>query len=84
MNSPLDTIIDEARAHRTVAIAAYKKDGSRESREIEPYSIRPGQDADRLMFFCLERKAMRSILLPNIVSATPTGQAFVPRYPVEF
>lgn len=83
MSSPLDTIFEEARAHRTVVIDAYEKDGSRESREIEPYSIRPGQDAERLLFFCLERKAMRSILLPNIVAATPTGQAFVPRYPVE-
>ena len=84
MDSSLNIIAQEARAHRTVLLDAYKKDGSRESREIEPYSIRPGQDADRLMFFCLERNAMRSILLPNIIDATPTGRTFVPQYPVEF
>lgn len=79
----MDVIVEEARARRTVLIDAYEKDGSRESREIEPYSIRPGEDADRLMFFCLKRNGMRSLLLPNIVSASPTGQAFSPRYPVE-
>lgn len=66
-----------------MVISAFEKDGSRETRETEPYSLRPGKEADRLMFFCLKRSAMRSVLLPNIVSAEKTGLSFVPRYPIE-
>lgn len=82
--SPLHLIRSEGHAHRTVLIDAYEKDGSRESREIEPYSVRPGKVEDRLMFFCLKRNDWRSLLLSNIVDARPTGRSFVPREPVEF
>jgi predicted DNA-binding transcriptional regulator YafY len=81
---PLEIIAREGRQQKTVVIDAYEKDGSRERREVEPYSIRPGKSDDRLMFWCLKRNALRSLLLRNIVSATPTGNDFVPRYPVEF
>jgi predicted DNA-binding transcriptional regulator YafY len=79
----LDVIATEARANRTVVIEAREKDGSEEEREIEPYSIRPGPEEDRLVFYCLKRDGWRSILLPNLLSATPTGRGFEPRYPVE-
>ncbi len=79
----MDVIAEEARARRTVLLDAYKKDGSREQREIEPYSIRPGKEQPRLMFFCLERSATRSVLVGNIVTAVPTGRSFEPRYPIE-
>jgi hypothetical protein len=82
--SPLDVIAGEARAERTVIIDAYEKDGSREAREIEPYSIRPGEEQPRVMFFCLKRGAMRSVLVGNLISAEPTGNSFVPRWPIEF
>lgn len=82
--TPLDLIAGEARAHRTVVVDAYEKDGSREAREIEPYSVRPGKQDDRLVFWCLERNAIRSLLLHNIVGAVATGRRFVPRYPIEF
>jgi predicted DNA-binding transcriptional regulator YafY len=81
---PLDVIAREGHRRKTVIIDAYEKDGSRETREIEPYSIRPGKSDERLMFWCLERNALRSLLLGNVVSARPTGNDFVPRYPVEF
>lgn len=81
--NPMSVIEHEAREHRTVVLDAYEKDGSREQREIEAYSIRPGKEQPRLMFFCLERGAMRSVLVGNIVSATPTSRTFEPRYPVE-
>lgn len=64
-------------------IDAFKKDGSREAREIEPYSIRPGESDDRLMFYCLKRDDWRSLLLSNIVSAEPTGRLFLPRERIE-
>ena len=73
----------EARAHRTVVLDAYEKDGTRERREIEPYSVRPGKASDRLLFWCLERDGIRSLLIPNILDAVPTGRSFMPRYPVE-
>lgn len=80
----IQTIQHEAHHHRTVLLDAYEKDGSRETREVEPYSVRPGQTDDRLMFFCLKRNDWRSLLLRNIVDAQPTGRSFVPREPVEF
>ena len=84
MVRPLDVIRIEAHEYRTVLVDAYEKDGSRESREIEPYSIRRGDADDRLMFFCLKRNGWRSLLLSNIVSAQPTGREFSPRERVEF
>lgn len=83
MSDTIDFIAGEARAHRTVIVEAREKDGSVETREIEPYSIRPGKEEDRLMFHCLERDATRSILLSNLLAAEPTGNSFVPRYDVE-
>jgi predicted DNA-binding transcriptional regulator YafY len=80
---PIDVIRSEARLHRTVVIDAFERDGTHETREIEPYSIRPGKSAPRLMFWCLVRNDMRSVLIPNIGSANPTGRSFVPRYEVE-
>ncbi len=79
----MEVVRAEARAHRTVLIDAREKDGSQEAREIEPYSLRPGQSDTRLMFWCLKRNGMRSLLVGNILSAEPTGRAFEPRYPVE-
>ena len=81
--TPLRVISREAREHRTVLVDAYEKDGSRETREIEPYSIRPGLTEDRLMFFCLKRNDWRSLLVSNIVRAEATGHSFVPRELIE-
>lgn len=83
MSDVFDVIAEEARANRTVIIEAREKDGSQETREIEPYSIRPGEDEDRLMFYCLKREGTRSILLSNLLSAKPTGRGFEPRFDVE-
>jgi predicted DNA-binding transcriptional regulator YafY len=83
MSDVLKVIAEEARANRTVLIEGRKKDGSEESREIEPYSIREGKDDDVLVFFCLKRQNTRSLLVSNILSAEPTGNSFEPRYEVE-
>jgi predicted DNA-binding transcriptional regulator YafY len=83
MSNVLDVTAEEARAHRTVLIEGRKKDGTEERREVEPYSIREGQDGDLLVFFCLKRDATRSLLVDNILSAEPTGSSFEPRYEVE-
>lgn len=83
MSDVLEVIVEEARANRTVLIEGRKKDGTEESREIEPYSIREGKEDDVLVFFCLKRQATRSLLVSNIVAAEPTGNSFEPRYDVE-
>jgi hypothetical protein len=83
MSESFDVVVEEARAYRTVIIEAAEKDGSVETREIEPYSIRPGKEEDRLIYFCLKRNGTRSVLLENLLSAEPTGHTFVPRYEVE-
>jgi predicted DNA-binding transcriptional regulator YafY len=83
MSDVLDVIAEEARANRTVVIEGRRKDGTEESREIEPYSIREGKEDDVLVFFCLKRQATRSLLVSNILSAEPTGNSFEPRYEVE-
>jgi predicted DNA-binding transcriptional regulator YafY len=83
MSDVLGVITIEARAHRTVMIDGVKKDGTKERREIEPYSVRDGKDEDLLFFFCLKRQEMRSLLLSNILSAKATGNSFEPRYEIE-
>lgn len=83
MSDFLDVVVGEARAHRTVVIEVAEKDGSVETREIEPYSIRPGKEEDRLVYYCLMRNGTRSVLLANLLSAEPTGRTFEPRYDVE-
>jgi predicted DNA-binding transcriptional regulator YafY len=83
LDTTLGLIRREARAHRTVIVDALEKDGTREAREIEPYSLRPGKSDDRLMFWCLKRDGMRNLLVHNIVAASETGRPFTPRYPVE-
>ena len=79
----LETIRREARSHRTVVIEGHELDGSRESREVEPYSLRDGPHGPRLMFWCLKRNAMRSLLVANLTAAAATGRPFQPRYTVE-
>ena len=81
--SPLDVITMEARACRTVIVEGYEKDGSLEPREIEPYSLRPGSEGTRLMFWCLTHNGIRSLFVHNLVRAQPTGRSFSPRYPIE-
>jgi predicted DNA-binding transcriptional regulator YafY len=83
MSESFDVVVEQAQAHRTVVIEAAEKDGSLESREIEPYSIRPGPEEDRLVYYCLKRNGTRSVLLANLLSAEPTGRTFEPRYDVE-
>jgi hypothetical protein len=83
MSESFDVVVEEARAHRTVVIEAAEKDSSVESREIEAYSIRPGPEEDRLVYYCLKRNGTRSVLLANLLSAEPTGRTFEPRYDVE-
>jgi len=83
MTEALDVVVEEARAHRTVVIEAAEKDGSVETREVEPYSIRRGPEEDRLIYYCHKRNGTRSVLLSNLLSAESTGRSFVPRYDVE-
>jgi hypothetical protein len=80
---PLAVITAEARAGRTVLLTAREADGSVETREIEPYSLRPGKNGPRLFYFCLKKQGTRNTYVSNIVSAQPTGNSFSPRWPIE-
>jgi predicted DNA-binding transcriptional regulator YafY len=79
----LETIRHAAREHRTVLLTAREKDGSIESREAEPYSIRPAKNGPRLFYWCHTRNALRSTQLTNIVDARPTNRTFSPRWTIE-
>jgi hypothetical protein len=60
---PMEVIVTEARAHRTVVLTARESDGSFEVREIEPYSLRPGakdRPEVRLYYYCLKKHGIRN------------------------
>lgn len=80
---PLDLIVREARARRTVLIRAFELDGSNEVREIEPYSLRQKRRGWLLYFWCLKHHGLRCLYVQNIVRAEATGRSFRPRRPVE-
>ncbi len=81
----IDLIKTEARALRTVFIVAQESDGSREAREVEPYSLRQGKAGrPRLYFYCLKKQGLRNVYLDHILSAEATGRSFSPRWSVEF
>ena len=85
MTMPIELIAQEARANRTVLMTARKSDGTTVTREIEPYSLRPGADGSPNLFYhCLLRNALRNSRVSDIISATPTSNSFAPRWPVEF
>jgi len=81
--TPLELITREGRAHRTVVIRGYELDGSSETREIEPYSLRLKRRGWLLYFWCLKHHGLRCLYVQNIVGAQPTGRSFTPRRPVE-
>jgi predicted DNA-binding transcriptional regulator YafY len=81
---PMVIVAQEARAGRTVMLTAREADGSVETREVEPYSLRPGPNGQRLFYWCCMKQGMRNTYLSNILSAELTGRTFVPRFSVEF
>jgi predicted DNA-binding transcriptional regulator YafY len=78
------TIAEEARAGRTVLLTARETDGSIETREVEPYSLRSGPNGLRLFYWCCKKQGTRNTYRSNILSAEPTGRTFLPRFGVEF
>lgn len=82
--NPLDGVIrEEARARRTVMLTAREAEGSVETREAEPYSLRPGKGGPRLSYYCLKKHGTRNTYVSNIISVEATGHSFDPRWPVE-
>lgn len=79
----LDLIKEEARNNRTVMLTAVEADGSVETREVEPYSLRPGDGDQRLYYYCLTKEGIRNTYLHNIQAVSPTGNEFNPRWPIE-
>lgn len=79
----MDVLTSEARAHRTVLMTARELDGTVETREVEPYSLRPGRRGVLLHYWCLAKNGQRSAHVANVLDARPTGHSFVPRWTVE-
>jgi len=73
---PMDIIAAEARENRTVVLTAIESDGSSETREVEPYSLRPGgtdRPETRLFYYCLKRAASGTPTYPT--SSQPSRRA---------
>jgi predicted DNA-binding transcriptional regulator YafY len=80
----MQVIANEAHNHKTVVIQAREKDGTIETREVEPYSTRIKGGNTLFYGYCLKKAGMRSWYVVNIIRAEPTGNSFNPRFPVEF
>ena len=76
----LNEIVEAARNHETVEIT-YKKRTTGEIvvREIEPYSERDGY----LFGYDVAEGTIKKFLVSNIISASRTGNKFIPRWEVE-
>ena len=79
-----DMIIEAGRNLRTLNINYEKADGTRGWREIEPYSFREKNSKEFLFAFDLEKEAIRSFYLENILEINISDRTFEPRYEVEF
>jgi predicted DNA-binding transcriptional regulator YafY len=79
-----EAIAEAARALHRVILTYVDEKGVTTTREIEPYSYRPGKDgAIRFMGFDIEKGAIRGFRTDRIVSATVSENTFTPQWPVE-
>lgn len=70
---------------RTVIISYTDAKGAGSTREVEPYSLRPGKGgAIRAFAYDLTRDNIRGFRADRIASAQVTENPYVPRWVVEF
>ncbi len=84
VSAPLE-IIRFAAANRLCVSLDYRNEqGRRDVRIIEPYSLRRSSEGNLLLMAVkADTGEVRSYRADRIVSATATGQSFVPRYTIE-
>lgn len=77
------TISKAGQSNHTIIMTARKKDGSIDTREVEPYSYKFTNGHE--LFFCydIDKRGMRSFIVVNIISVEETNSNFNPRYPIE-
>jgi predicted DNA-binding transcriptional regulator YafY len=79
-----DAIAEAARNLRTVILTYVDVDGAETTREVEPYSYRPGKEGGiRFMAFDIQKSAMRGFRNDRIVSAAVTENTYTPQWAVE-
>lgn len=78
-----DTISSAGRNLHTIILVAREKDGSAESREAEPYSIKFKGGNELFYCFDINKNGTRCFLVKNIISVEETNNSFNPRFPIE-
>lgn len=69
---------------RTIILTYVDEDSVETTREVEPYSYRPGkQGAIRLFAFDVNKNQIRGFRGDRIVAATVTENSYIPRWVVE-
>lgn len=81
----LEAIQVAARALHTVQIEYTDAKGAGSTREVEPYSFRPGKDPGSMRFFAFDaaKNNIRGFRMDRVSSATMTQNTYVPRWVVE-
>lgn len=83
--SGLDAIADAARRLCTVIIQYSDAKGVTTTREVEPYSLRPGKaGSTRFFAFDIAKQQIRGFRLDRISQATSTENPYTPQWVVEF
>ena len=82
----LDAIQMAARQLHTVQIQYTDAKGQHSTREVEPYSLRPGKDPGSVRFFAFDpaKNSIRGFRMDRVAVAEVTPNTYVPRWVVEF
>lgn len=78
-----EIISSAGRSHHTIVITARERNGSKETREVEPYSYR-FRKGHRL-FYCydISKRGTRSFVVSRIIAVAETNNTFRPRWRIE-
>lgn len=73
-----------AHALKTVIITYVDEKGETTTREVEPYSYRPGKDGSlRFFAYDISKGFIRGFRMDRLASATVTENSYTPRWAVE-
>ncbi|MCI0563566.1 MAG: WYL domain-containing protein [Nitrososphaera sp.] len=80
-----EAITQAARALHTVIINYTDQKGAASTREVEPYSWRPGKDPGSIRFFGFDisKSEIRGFRMDRVSLAQVTERTFVPKWVVE-
>ena len=68
----------------TIILTAMEVDGSIETREAEPYSLRIINGKELLFVYDIKKNGLRSFRIPRVLKVKETNNSFTPRWDVEF